>query len=342
MHVSFEDIVILPSVSTALATKTLFQATLSILVGILDHAFPIVMQVARLPLFVARIFGDGVIAVLKALVRFVPVSEARRAQLREIITMQWAWLRHKISYRSFEEAVHRAFERRMEWVFRKCRNLTPQFALLVICGAVLWFPISFGTATTIHALLLANATLLPAWMQLLHFPVAFLAKSKILVLPVYPAAWPQAQRHPLIQAIAKRYQDLKCLGVVQRIGFRYRQTEYAAQKAGETLARLASLVGLRYLIGTALGCFNDTATWTTKTWRTAALNAVESLSQDWLIGSIVRRHAYYLDDIRQPSAAKPSERLRELFERWSIKFSAEYYEAKERETTCLRQVEQAA
>jgi len=82
----------------------------------------------------------------------------------------------------------------MESVFKRCRNLTPKAALLVICGAVLWLPISFGTAVATHAVLLANATVLPAWIQLLHFPVAFLAKSKILVLPVYPAAWPQAKR----------------------------------------------------------------------------------------------------------------------------------------------------
>jgi hypothetical protein len=42
--------------------------------------------------------------------------------------------------------------------------------------------------------------------------------------------------------------------------------------------------------------------------------------------------------MQEPHA--PVRRCWSSVERWSIKFSAEYYEAKERETTCLRQVEQ--
>ena len=70
--------------------------------------------------------------------------------------------------------------------------MSPGAALLVILGAVLWLPISFGVATLLHAVLLAKATSLPAWMQLLHPIGTIIAKSKLLVLPVYPAAWPQA------------------------------------------------------------------------------------------------------------------------------------------------------
>ena len=39
----------------------------------------------------------------------------------------------------------------MAWVFRECRYLTPNTALLVIVGAVLWLPFSFGVATAMHA-----------------------------------------------------------------------------------------------------------------------------------------------------------------------------------------------
>src|SRR5207249_9814468 len=70
-------------------------------------------------------------------------------------------------FRSFEQALHDAFEAGMAWVFRKCRRLTPTGALLVLALAVLWLPISFGTATALHASLIAQATSLPAWMQLL-------------------------------------------------------------------------------------------------------------------------------------------------------------------------------
>ena len=48
----------------------------------------------------------------------------------------------------------------MAWVFRKCRHLTPSTALLVIMGAVLWFPISFAVATAMHAVLFAEAHIL--------------------------------------------------------------------------------------------------------------------------------------------------------------------------------------
>jgi hypothetical protein len=37
----------------------------------------------------------------------------------------------------------------------------------------------------------------------------------------------------------------------------------------------------------------------------------------------------------QSIAQKPSQKVRLFYERWSIKFSAEYYEAKEREAALL-------
>ena len=91
----------------------------------------------------------------------------------------------------------------MAWVFRKCRHLTPSTALLVILGAVLWLPISFGAAMAMHAVLLSKVTSWPAWTQLLHPLATVIAKSKLLVLPAYPAAWPQAKKHPLVQLAIK-------------------------------------------------------------------------------------------------------------------------------------------
>ena len=48
----------------------------------------------------------------------------------------------------------------MAWVFKTCRALTPRTALLVLIGAVLWLPISFGVATVMHAVLFAKALVL--------------------------------------------------------------------------------------------------------------------------------------------------------------------------------------
>ncbi|MHC2369575.1 hypothetical protein ACVIQT_004223 [Bradyrhizobium diazoefficiens] len=129
----------------------------------------------------------------------------------------------------------------MAWVFRECRHLTPNTALLVILCAVLWLPISFGAATAMHAVLFAKVTSWPAWMQLLHPLATVIAKSKLLVLPVYPAAWPQAKKHPFVQLVFKGYETIKCVYVIRKVGFRYRQAEIAGIAAVERLERTAGL-----------------------------------------------------------------------------------------------------
>jgi hypothetical protein len=57
----------------------------------------------------------------------------------------------------------------------------------------------------------------------LHPLATIVAKTKLLVLPVYPAAWPQAKKHPIVQVVFKSYNDLRSLHLVKKIGFRYRQ-----------------------------------------------------------------------------------------------------------------------
>src|SRR5437667_188547 len=79
-------------------------------------------------------------------------------------------------------------------------NRVLQF-VLVILGAVLWLPFSFAAATVMHAVLIAHVASWPAWTQLLHPLATIIAKSKLLVVPVYPAAWPQAKKHPFVQVI---------------------------------------------------------------------------------------------------------------------------------------------
>jgi hypothetical protein len=188
--------------------------------------------------------------------------------------------------------VHIAFESCMAWVFRECRHLTPNTALLVILGAVFWLPFSFGVATAMHAVLFAKVTSWPAWMQLLHPLATVIAKSKLLVLPVYPAAWPQAKKHPFVQLVFKGYETIKCLHVIKKVGFRYRQAEIAGIAAVERLERTAGL---------------------------------ES-AMKWLREAHVAKHF---------GVEKPTQKLRSFFSRWSIKFSAEYYEAKERQASAV-------
>jgi hypothetical protein len=189
--------------------------------------------------------------------------------------------------------VHTAFESGMAWVFRKCGHLTPNTALLVILGAVLWFPISFAVATAMHAVLFAKLTSWPAWIQLLHPLATIVAKTKLLVLPVYPAAWPQAKKHLFVQVLFKSCKDLKSLYLVKKVDFRYRQAGIVGTAAFDSLERIAGITSV----------------------------------VRWLRNAHVAKHL---------GVEKPSQKLRSFFSRWSIKFSVEYYEAKEQQAASYR------
>jgi hypothetical protein len=222
-------VIIIPFVFVGLAASKILRFILSILMRLFDYAFTLAMQLVWLPLFAAKVLGDGIVAIINGALRQLPLSETKLRQWSETIRRNWSWLRRKISYRTFEHAVHTAFESGMAWVFRKCRHLTPSTAWLVIMGAVLWFPISFAVATAMHAVLFAKLTSWPAWMQLLHPLATIVAKSKLLVLPVYPAAWPQAKKQPFVQVVFKGCKALKGLYLVKKVGFRYRQAGIACQ-----------------------------------------------------------------------------------------------------------------
>jgi hypothetical protein len=287
---AFDDVIIIPLVFVTLAANKILRFIFSILMRLLDYAFPLAMQIVWLPLFVAKVLGNVIVTVINGALRFLPLSETKRQQWSISIRRNWSWLRRKISYRAFEHAVYIAFESGMAWVFRKCRHLTPTTALLVILGTVLWLPISFGAATAMHAVLFAKVTSWPAWMQLLHPLATVIAKSKLLVLPVYPAAWPQAKKHPFVQLVFKSYETVKRLYVIKKVGFRYRQAQTAGIAAVERLERTTGLA-----------------------------SAVR-----WLRKAHVSRHF---------GVEKPTQKLRSFFSRGSIKFSAEYYEAKERQAS---------
>jgi hypothetical protein len=287
---ALDDVIIVPLVSIALAASKILRFILSILMRLLDYAFPLAMQLVWLPLLAIRILGNVIVAGITGALRLLPVSETKRHQWRTSIRRNWSWLRRKISYRAFEHAVYIAFEGGMAWVFKKCRNLTPNTALLVILGAVLWFPISFGAATAMHAILFAKVASWPAWMQLLHPLATVIAKSKLLVLPVYPAAWPQARKHPLVQRAFNGYETIRRLYVIKKTGFRYRQAETAGRAAAERLERTAGLTSV----------------------------------VRWL------RNAHVAERF---GVEKPTQKLRSFFSQWSIQFSAEYYEAKERQAS---------
>src|SRR5260370_40066900 len=74
-------------------------------------------------------------------------------------------------------------------------------------------------------------------MQPLHPLATVIAKRKLLVLPVYPAAWPQAEKHPFVQLVFKSYETIKCLDVIKKVGFRYRQADTAPNTPDQGLRR---------------------------------------------------------------------------------------------------------
>lgn len=285
-HRALDDAIIIPVVVVTLAANKTLRYILAILMRLLDYAFPLAMQIVWLPLFAARVLGNVIVIVISGTLRFFPLSETKRRQWRILIRRSWSRLRRKISYRAFEKAVHIAFEGGMAWVFRKCRHLAPNAALLVILGAVFWLPLSFGVATAMHAILFAKVASWPAWTQLLHPLATVIAKSKLLVLPAYPAAWPQAKKHRLVQLAFNYYEAIRRLHVMKKVGFRYRQAENASNAVVERLERAAGL----------------------------------ETTMRWLRNAHVAEHL---------GVERPTRRLRLFFSRWSIKFSAEYYEAKE-------------
>jgi hypothetical protein len=329
-RVSVDDLVIVPLVAVAFAVWRVLRRAFFILIDIVDFTFPILLQLMRFPLFTLRIAGDGIAALLKGVVRLLPVGGERRAAWREFVSRYWAWLRQKISYKAFEEAVHHAFEIGMAWVFKTCRTLTPRTALLVLLGAILWLPISFAVATLIHVVLIAKALTLPAWMQFLHPVATVIAKSKLLVLPVYPAAWPQAKQHPLVQATIRFWNRLAAHALVRKIGHRYRQTEVVAAKIGDALRHTSAATGLSRLGRAAVAGLNSTVAWMGRMGWAAMARLVAALSQLPLLGGIVQRYVAHYDHANREPAPKFSDRARGFFERWSVKFSAEYYEARER------------
>ena len=287
---ALDDVIIIPLVCVALVANKILRFILSILMRLLDYAFPFAVQIAWLPLFAAKLLGDALVVLITSTFHFLPFPEAKRRQWRMWIRRNWSRLRRRISYRAFEQTVHDAFERGMAWVFRECRHLTPNAALLVILGAALWLPISFAAATAMHAVLIANVASWPAWTQLLHPLATIVAKSKLLVVPVYPAAWPQAKKHWFVQLVFRGCRAIKRVYAIKKIGFRYRQAEIAGIAAVDRLERTAGLAS-------------------------AVL---------WLRKAHVTEHF---------GVEKRARKLRSFFSRWSIKFSAEYYEAKERQAS---------
>lgn len=319
-----DDLLILPLATLGVAAKTLLRWAWELLVHIVDYAFPILLQVARFVLFTFRILGDGVSALLRFVIKYLPLPGTRRQAWREAVARAWSWLRRKVSYKAFEAWVHHLFEDGMAWVFRVCRKLSPTGALLVILLALVWMPVSFLAATAVHAWLIAEAASLPAWMQVFHGVATILAKSKLLMLPAYPAAWPQAKKHAAVQAGARVCRWVAGLGLVRKTMHRFGQVEAAAERAA---ARLGLADAWRAL-GAAV---NQTATAIDTAFRSLLRPAAARLAKVPVLGPVIRTYESHYDRAGAEPPQRLSQKIKAFFQKWEIKFTPAYYEAKERE-----------
>src|SRR6185295_1667519 len=103
---AIDDVIIVPLVSVALAANKILRFIFSILMRLLDYAFPFAMQIVWLPLLAIRVVGDAIVTVTAGALRVLPLSEAQRRQWRMSIRRSWSRLRQRISYRAFERVVH--------------------------------------------------------------------------------------------------------------------------------------------------------------------------------------------------------------------------------------------
>lgn len=319
-----DDALILPLAALGVALKTLARWAWELLVHVVDFIFPILLQIVRFLMFTVRILGDGVSALLRFIIRFLPLPGVRRQAWREAVARAWSWLRRKISFKAFEEWVHHLFEDGMAWTFRTCRRLSPGGALLVILFSLIWIPVSFTAATAAHAWLIADAATLPKWMQIFHVVAAVLAKSKLLMLPAYPAAWPQAKKHPIMQAAARAWRFVANLRFVDKVGYRFGQIEAACDRA-------MAAWGLDRAWRAMGNAINATIVAIDTAFGAALRPAVRVLARVPVMDSVVRSYETHYDRANRAPQQRFSEKIKDLYQRWEIKFTPAYYEAKEKE-----------
>lgn len=319
-----DDALILPLAAVGVAVKILLRWAWQLLVHIIDFIFPILLQIVRFLMFTVRIIGDGFSALLRFIIKFLPLPLGRRQAWREAVARAWSWLRRKISFTAFEEWVHHLFEDGMAWTFRTCRGLSPGGALLVILFSLIWMPVSFTAATAVHAWLIAEAATLPKWMQIFHVVAALLAKSKLLMLPAYPAAWPQAKKHPIMQAAIRAWRYIANLRFVDKISYRFGQIE-------ATCDRFVAAWGLDrawHGIGDAI---NATIKAIDTAFGSVLRPIVRAVGRVPVMSSVVRSYESHYDRANRAPQQRLSQKIKAFYQRWEIKFTPAYYEAKEKE-----------
>jgi len=231
-RIGVDDAIILPMVMIAFLAKTLLRAVFFIVALASAFVLALLFRVVTSVLFVAATAGDGMVWLSKRLADLPPLSGAKGKALGGLVERRCG-LRQRLSHEAVAVTTQRVLQRGISWVLESFGALSPRAALLVVAGVTLWLPLSAAISIAMHAALLANAALLPAWTQLLHPVATIIAKSKLLVLPAYPAAWPQAKKHAWVQAALRCMDRIVALDSIRKTLHRYQQTKQAFAQASD-------------------------------------------------------------------------------------------------------------
>jgi len=214
-------------VGIAFLASTLVQTAFFILALASALVFALLLRVVTSLLLVAATAGDAIAWLIKRLADLPQLSQAKRKALCDLVDRGWPSLRQRLSHEAVVMTTKSLLQRAISWVLQSFRALSPGAALLVVVGVMVWLPLSAAISIAMHAVLLANAAWLPAWTQLLHPVATIIAKSKLLVLAAYPAAWPQARKHAWVQAALRCMDRIVALTSMRKTAHRYRQTKQA-------------------------------------------------------------------------------------------------------------------
>lgn len=231
-RIGLDDTIILPLVLIVFLAETLFQAAFFIVRFASAFVFTLFLRMITSTLLVAITTGDAMAWMIKRLADLPPLPVARREAWRDLVDRRWSGLRQRMSHKTILMTVQNILRGGSAWVFQRCRALSPRAALLVIVSVILWLPLSVAISIGMHAILLSRAASLPAWMQLLHPVATVIAKSKLIVLPAYPAAWPQAKKHALVRAAFRCVHRVAKLDSMRKAIHRYHRTKQAFADAG--------------------------------------------------------------------------------------------------------------
>jgi len=226
-RIGVDDTIILPLVLIVFLAKTICRVAFFVMFFASAVVFALFLRVMTSPLLIAATAGDGIAWLIKRIADLSPLPGAKREAWCNIVDRRWSGLRQRMRHKAIGLLAQDGLQRGIARVFQKCGALSPRAALLVIASVMLWLLVSAAISIGMHAVLLAKAASLPAWMQLLHPIAAIIAKSKLLVLPAYPAAWPQAKKHAWVQAAFRCVRRMAEFDSVRKTAHRYHQTKQA-------------------------------------------------------------------------------------------------------------------